>query len=508
VNLGYLIERASRRYADRVALRNDSQSLTFAQVGDRVGRLARALREAGLNPGDRVLDLQRNSITYVETDLALASAGLCRVALNYRQSPQDWAKVVADCTPRAIIYAPEFSAAAAELRAGLEIAICTEAGADDESMAHFAARATSDRTILDFDADVLVSLNYSSGTSGQPKGAKRTHRNRLASTYNSLCDVYQGLPAADDVWCHAGPMTHASGLLVLPTYAFGGQQVVLTGFDPAEFLDTVTRFKVTGSVLVPTMIARLLAHGVVDGQLAGMRRLLYAGAPMAADQVRAAYHQLTPNLVNMYGMVEAVPPVSILNQEEHRIAIETGTDWLASAGTVCTGVAIDIRDDDGVRQPDGELGEVFVSGDNVMGGYWGLEESSDVKGVEAGWLRTGDVGYLSGGRLYLVDRKGDMIITGGYNVYPSEVEKAVRAVPGVTEAVVFGSADVEWGQVVTCVYTGSPDLQQAIEDYCRSHLAGYKKPRVIQHVEEFPVNHNGKVSRKDVANLLARISAN
>jgi acyl-CoA synthetase (AMP-forming)/AMP-acid ligase II len=503
VNIGYVVERASRRYADRIALRSAAQTLTFAQVGERVDRLARALRAARLNPGDRVLDLQRNSITYVETDLALASAGLCRVALNYRQSPEDWLKVAEDCAPRALIYAPEFSAAARSLRPYVELALCTEDGSDDEGMAGFAARLSLSGSICDFDADELVSLNYSSGTSGVPKGSRRTHRNRLASMHNVICDLYQGLPRADDVWCHAGPMTHASGLLVLPTYAFGAQQVVLGGFDPAEFLDTVQRFDVTGTVLVPTMVARLLAHDVPAGALAGLRRLVYAGAPMAQEQIREAYHRLTPALVNMYGMVEAVPPVSILNQDEHRTAIETGTDWLASAGTVCTGVAVAVRDDEGAIVPDGELGEVFVAGDNVMSGYWGLDDSSDVKGVNKGWLRTGDIGYLSDGRLYLVDRRGDMIITGGYNVYPSEVEKAVRSVPGVADAVVFGSADGEWGQVVTCAYTGLPDLQASIQEHCRRHLAGYKKPRVIHYLNEFPVNHNGKVSRRDVANLIA-----
>jgi acyl-CoA synthetase (AMP-forming)/AMP-acid ligase II len=503
LNIGHVIERASRRFATRPALVSDAGSLSFGEVGDRVGRLARALQEAGLEPGDRVLDLQRNSITYVQTDLALASAGLCRVALNYRQSPPDWLKVLEDCRPRALIYAPEFRSAAEALRERVELVVCTEDGGDDISVAAFAARATSARPALDFNADQLVSLNYSSGTSGVPKGSRRTHRNRLASMFNIVADLYQGLPRADDVWCHAGPMTHASGLLVLPTYAFGAQQVVLGGFDPDEFLDTVARFAVTGTVLVPTMVARLLAHDVPPGALSSLRRLVYAGAPMAQEQIRAAYDRLTPQLINMYGMVEAVPPVSILNQDEHRRAMESDTGWMSSAGTVCTGVAIAVRGEDGATQPDGELGEIFVSGDNVMSGYWGDDEASDVKGVHDGWLRTGDVGYLNEGRLYLVDRRGDMIISGGYNVYPSEVETAVRSVSGVLEAVVFGVADPEWGQVVTCVYTGEPALETTIREHCRGLLSGYKLPRVIRHVPEFPVNHNGKVSRRDVAMLLA-----
>lgn len=505
MNLGHAIHRAARRHGGRVAVRAGSESVTFAELGERIGSLGHALRQAGLRPGDRVLDLQRNSVTYVETDLALAAAGLCRVALNYRQAPADWAKVAADCAPRALIYAGEFADSAADLRAGVDVSICVDDGADDVDLRRFARASSGRRAELDFDADTLVSLNYSSGTSGAPKGSRRTHRNRFAGVGNMVTDVFLGLPAPDDVWCHTAPMTHASGLFVLPHFLFGAEQVVLPGFDPGEFMETVERFGVTGSVLVPTMVARLLRDDASRPGLPGLRRLVYAGAPMSAAHVREAFDRLTPELVNMYGMVEAVPPVSILGQADHRVAIAEDKDWLASCGSVCTGVAVSIRDDRGGEAAPGELGEVFIAGDNVMSGYWGDHDDSDVKGVRDGWLRTGDGGYLDDGRLYLVDRKGDMVITGGYNVYPSEVEAVVRDVDGVREAVVLGVPDPEWGQVVTAVYVGEPGLEAAIQELCRARLAGYKKPRAVRRVESLPVNHNGKVSRRDVAALLASL---
>ena len=503
MNVGVVIARAVRRHRDRVALSSPTASLTYGEAGDRAFRLARGLLEMGLAPGDRVLDIQKNSIDYAETELALASAGLCRVALNYRQSSADWVVVARDCTPRALIYSAEFADAVAPLRDLVEHVICVDAGGGDRTLDDVRAKATAASVPLDFDASTLASLNYSSGTTGRPKGCRRTHANRLASLGNMVTDVFQGLPRTDDVWCHVAPMTHASGLFTLPHFAFGANQLILPGFDAEELLDVVPRFGVTGTVLVPTMVARLLSRPVDTAALSGLRRLVYAGAPMPEEHVRDAYHRLSTRLINMYGMVEAMPPVSILSPEEHREAIETGTDWLRSAGTVCTTVQALVRAEDGTPLPPGEIGEVFISGANVMDGYWTASAEADVKDVADGWLSTGDVGYLSeDSRLFLVNRKGDMIITGGYNVYPSEVERAIRDLPGIADVVVFGVPDAEWGQIIAAAYVARDGVTLSDDDVvaqCRATLAGYKKPRLVRRLDAFPLNSNGKVARQAVA---------
>lgn len=512
MNVGVVVERASRRYASRIAVQSRTESRTYAQVGDRVARLARALLAAGLTVGDRVLDLQRNSISYVETDLALATAGLCRVALNYRQSPADWDRIAEDCGARALIYSGRFTEQAAALRDRVEFAWCTDDGGDDEWTEHASRDVSAGPVDVRVRPTDLVSLNYSSGTSGAQKGCRRTHRARLTSLSNMVTDVFHGTPG-DEVWCHTAPMTHASGLFVLPLYAFGGRQVILPGFEVDEFVDTVTRFQVTGSVLVPTMLARLLDRpDLSTADFVTLRRLVYAGAPMAEHQIRAAYQRLTPNLVQMYGMVEAVPPVSVLNVEEHRHAVEAEPEALRSAGTVCTTVRVEIRHDDGRVLPPGEIGEVFVGGDNVMDGYWGTAAHTEVKAVHDGWLSTGDVGFLSDThRLHLINRKGDMIITGGYNVYPSEIENAIRTLPGVADVVVFGVPDDEWGQVVAAAYvpdgTGQVD-DRSLTEHCRARLTPYKKPRIVRQLPSFPVTSTGKVARAEVMRtVLAELSA-
>jgi acyl-CoA synthetase (AMP-forming)/AMP-acid ligase II len=499
MHVGRLVHRAVRRHPQRVALEMEGRRVTFAEAGDRIFRLARGLRSLGLQEGDRVLDLQTNGIPYVETDLALASAGLVRVALNYRLSPTDWLRIAEDCGASALIYDARFHETAAPLldRVDHVLVIGDGPGTPYEPLL---ADASPEPLLLDLDPDALVSLNYSSGTTGRPKGSRRTHRNRFASLVNILADISRGLPAEDDAWVHAGPITHASGLFVLPHFAFGARQLILPSWDEAALLEAVAERGGTGTVLVPTMIARLLALGVDRGALAGLRRLVYAGAPLPAEQVRQAHERLTPHLIQMYGLVEAIPPVTVLDEEDHRTGVESRPDLLGSAGRPCLGVELRIVDDEGEEVGPGETGEVLTRGDHVMSSYWGAIDSTAVKGVVDGWLHTGDVGWLDEeGRLYLVDRKGDMIISGGYNIYPREVEDVIAELPGVAEVAVVGVADAEWGQRVAALYRTRPGVTlapDAILDYCRDRLASYKKPKDVREVEEFPLTSTGKIDKR------------
>ncbi|MFM7718747.1 MAG: AMP-binding protein, partial [Actinomycetota bacterium] len=221
MDVGTIVARAARRHAARIAVEDDRRSLTFGELGDRVRRLAAGLLSLGLRPGDRVLDLQTNAVSYVETDLAFATAGLVRVALNHRLLPEDWTRIAGDCDARAIVYHEDFHAKVGPLADALDFAVVI--GGDYESLI---ARTDPLPRRLGFGPDTLVSLNYSSGTTGKPKGARRTHRNRVASTTNMMADVL-GAQRPDDAWVHAGPITHASGLFVLPHVALGVRQIIL-----------------------------------------------------------------------------------------------------------------------------------------------------------------------------------------------------------------------------------------------------------------------------------------
>lgn len=494
MNVGELVGRAVARHAKRVAFEGPGGVRTYAEIGDRIGRLATGLISRGLAPGDRVLDLQPNQVTCAETDLALAAAGFVRVALNHRLHPRDWAYIADDCAARALVYDARFADRTEELRSGLDHVVVIGDGpgvAYERLIADHPAAPLTGHT----DPDHLVSLNYSSGTTGRPKGARRTHRNRLASLRNMLTDVLPAKPGPRDTWVHAGPITHTSGLFVLPYFAFGARQLILPKYDAAELIDVIENRGGTATALVPTMIARLLAlPDCTPERLRMLRMLGYAGAPMPPEQIRQAYERITPKLVQYYGLVEAIPPVTVLDADEHGRAIGNGdNELLTSAGRACLGVDLRLVDEaDGV-------GEVVTRGEHVMSGYWGGTGGA-TKTVHEGWLHTGDLGRIDGsGYLYLVDRKDDMIISGGYNIYPREIEDVIAAIPGVHEVAVVGVTDHEWGQRIVALYTtraGAAVAAEAILDRCRAELAPYKKPKEVRQVDSLPLNATGKIAKK------------
>jgi acyl-CoA synthetase (AMP-forming)/AMP-acid ligase II len=500
MDVGTLVTRAAARFGDRIALDSPQGTQTFAELGDRVLRLANALLALGLQPGDRVLDLQSNSATYVETDLAIRAAGLVRAALNYRLHPTDWERIAADSGARALIYDARFADDTAPLRDQIEhvVVVGDGPGTPYEKLVVGGSR----RTLEPLDPDALCGLHYSSGTTGHPKGAQRTHRNWLASVVNMTHDVLGGPPGPDDAYVHAGPITHTSGLFVLPFLVAGARQIVLPTWDPATFVEAVTDRGATHTALVPTMVSRLLSTpGVERDTLAGLRMLGYAGAPMPQEQMRQAYERLTPHLVQYYGLVEAIPPVTVLDADDHRRGLQDRPDLLTSAGRAALGVEIRVVDDNGRPVPVGEVGEVVTRGDHVMRGYWNAEARQDLsKSVVDGWLHTGDLGRMSeDGHLWLVDRVGDMIISGGYNIYPREVEDVVAEVDGVSEVAVVGVPDPDWGQRVVAVVTaraGGHVDESAVLDHCRARMASYKKPKQVQVVDTFPLNSTGKINKR------------
>jgi len=499
MDIGTLVTRAAQRFGDRVAVEGPDADRTFAQLGDRVARIANGLLAQGLRPGDRVLDLQRNSTTYLETDLAIRAAGLVRAALNYRLHPSDWERIAADSGARGLVYDPAFEEQTEALRSGIDVVICTGDG-PGLLLEKLIADAPAGR-IPAREPDALCGLHYSSGTTGHPKGAQRTHRNWMASVVNMTHDVLGGPPRPHDCYVHAGPITHTSGLFVLPFLVAGARQVVQPAWDPEGFVAAVRERGATHTAIVPTMVARLLASGADRDDLRGLKMLGYAGAPMPPEQMRQAHDRLTPNLVQYYGLVEAIPPVTVLDAADHARGLAGEPDLLTSAGRPALGVEIAVVDEDGREVPPGETGEVVTRGDHVMAGYWNADRRDDLsKSVVDGWLHTGDLGRLSAdGHLWLVDRKGDMIISGGYNIYPREVEDVIAEVPTVAEVAVVGVADQDWGQRVVALVTARPGQSvdpEAVLAHCRERMASYKKPKEVRVVRELPLNSTGKIAKK------------
>lgn len=515
MSIADVIRTAAERFGDGIALEDDAGSVTFADLSVRVHRLAAGLGALGVASGSTVLVLLPNSTASVEVDLALTIGGQIRVALNPRVGERDWARIMQDCSPRALIFDPRITGASEfAARSTAEISIATvEADHASHVLDDVVAGAPREPSLPEPDPESLCALHYSSGTTGIPKGARRSHANRLASLRAMREHVLAGTldGAGPSVFVHAGPVIHTSGLFVLPFLEAGGRQVLLEHARPAQVVEAIDRHGGTHSALVPTVLARLL--DLDDEQLAPMRRmrmLAYAGAPMPVEHLRQAYHRLTPNLVQYYGMVEAIPPLTVLTAADHRSGMTGNPDILGSVGRPCTDVGIEFRDE-GRILPDGRVGELVVSGPAVGPGYHNAATRTDLgKSHEGGVLHSGDLGYRAAdGYIHLTGRSKDMIITGGYNVYPREVEEAMSAIPGVHDVVVVGLPDPVWGQRIVAAYTedtGAGTDEAGVLAESRRRLPDFKRPKSVHCVEALPLTPLGKVDRVCATRLLADLS--
>lgn len=477
-----LLQWAAAAHARRIAIDGPQGTMTFAELGDRVARVAAGLRALGLKPGDRVLDLQPNRNTSIELDLATSWAGLVRVHLNYRLHERDWERIADDSGAVALVYDAAFADRIESLRALPHVSIGDGPGTSYEALA-----ASSP---MPYDVRDLVSLNYTSGTTGNPKGVRREHANRMASM--AAMDAVLGDTKPDAAYLHAGPITHTSGLFILPALKRGMRQIVLPSFDVGAVLEAVRERGATHTAMVPTMIARILQSDVDGGGSGGLGldMLAYAGAPMPREHIRAAYERLTPNLVQYYGLVEAIPPVTVLDAADHERGLTDRPELLASAGRSTGHVEVAISEPD---EANGGIGEVILRGPAIMSGYWSGDAGA--RAIRDGWLHTGDLGRIEDGYLYLVDRKNDMIITGGYNVYPREVEDALAAAPGVSQVAVIGVPDPDWGQRIVAFFTGTA-IEGDLDSFARRELASYKKPKEYRRLDAFPLNSTGKIDKK------------
>ncbi|UNK71501.1 AMP-binding protein [Microbacterium sp. H1-D42] len=503
--IGDVVDAAARLHTRRVAVRDAQGELTFAELRSRAHRLADSLLRAGLLPGDRVLEAVPNSTDVIVTDLALALAGLVRVPLNPRLGSREWRAIASDSGARALIVDDRIRGADGE-RITHELRTETTVRVDAGELDALVAAGSVDARLPTSSPDDLIGLAYSSGTTGTPKGARRTHRMRLASMRAMLRDVLA--PTGDvDAYLHAGPAIHTSGLFVLPMLALGAVQVMAQHPTPSAIAATIAAEHITHLAIVPSVIDALTRLPQAErSAFAGVRMLAYAGAPMAPVLIRRAAELLTDRLVQYYGLVEAMPPLTVLTIDDHRRGLRGAPRLLTSAGHVVPGVRIEILGGE-------SIGEVAVSGPMVTAGYWNAAERTDLgKAVQGGALLTGDIGTLEGDVLWLTDRRSDMLISGGYNVYPSEVEVAVASSAGIRSVAVVGLPDERWGQRIALAYTtaGGDDLSDAQQRELGdrlAHLARHKRPKVCRHLSELPLGATGKVDRRAVVSRLLELQA-
>lgn len=511
--LTWVLERAAQQFADNEATVDleTGERRTWAETAARVAGLASGLRGIGLDDGDRVALLMLNSARHFELWFAIPAAGMVMNDLNYRLAAEELSFICTDSDVRVLFVDDTYLATGRQLLETVDTLttlVWTGPGTDapEGTIAYESLVASAPVTLPHAQHDHVAAIFYTGGTTGLPKGAMLTHRNLTANAIHTI-GLLNMTPV--DRYLHAGPQFHlADGAMTYALSWAGGTHVFVPAFEPHRVARALADERCTLSLLVPTMLNMILATNALDGaDVSAMRMLMYGASPMPAEVQRRTSAGFGCGMMQLYGMTEASPIVTCLDAETHRrgmLGEEPYATRLRSAGSPIAGVRCEVRRSDGSLCDVGEPGEIFIQAPNIMAGYWNRPEETTHALVD-GWYRSGDVAYRdAGGYLYVVDRAKDMIISGGENIYTSEVENAVYLHPSVAEAAVFGIPHDNFGETVHAEVVLRPDTTLTSEElieHCRAHIAGYKLPRSVAvrtPDQPLPKSGAGKILKREL----------
>lgn len=507
MTIGDVIRFQAQEQPSQVAFTFEDAEMTFGELDRNSNRAANGLVALGVKPGDRVAYLGKNSHIYFEILAAVAKVGGVMTPINWRLAPPEVAYIVNDCQARVLFIGPEFTELVHQLTPSLTHveAIFGSEGA--------AGTIADYRTWRDgFDAadpaipcaadDDAIQL-YTSGTTGRPKGAIMTHGSILASRTPdeeaALEDWQRSEPGETSLL--AMPCFHVSGTgYGIGIMRSGTHAVVVREYDPAQALGFIERYGISKIFMVPAAIQIMLNHprvGEVD--FSRLKYIMYGASPIPLELMKQSMAVFGCGFVQMYGMTETSGTIVALNPEDHDPA---GSERMRSVGKPLPGVEIKVVDEAGASVPPRQVGEIATRSARNMKGYWNMPEATRATVDSEGWLRTGDAGYLDeDGYLYIHDRVKDMIISGGENVYPAEVEKAIYGHPAVADVAVVGIPDDKWGEAVKAfvvVKDGVRTSEADIIAHARQHIAGYKCPKSVDFIAALPRNPSGKILRREL----------
>ena len=495
-----LLHNAGTR-ANAVAVLDHGFSLSWSEVAGRVARLGSVLQQSGMGQGDRFGILALNSWRQAEVIHAGQWIGATPVPINFRLAPAEIRTIILDADCRLLIVDEQF----ARLLDGPVLAdwkeshILIDSGRDGSYEQSVSTGEPVKPITATADTDAL--LLFTGGTSGRAKGVPLTHGNIIANA-RQVGSRWTTRP--EDVVLHVPPMFHSAELVKTVYFMQGAANVYLPKFDPDALLRTIEEFRVSFALLVPTMLMLTLqSEKAPEYDVSSLKQIIYGASPMPADWVKATFEAF-PNveIAQGYGLTETAPLLTTLDHQSHVDALEQGnTVRLSSCGRVLDGVELKIVDNNGQECRTGQVGEIYARGDNVFGGYINQDELTEQVLVD-GWFRTGDMGCVDDdGYLYLKDRKQDMIVTGGENVYSSEVEAVLNRHPDVQELAVIGIPDEIYGEKVIAVATAKPEIgltQGELIEFCRDKIGSYKIPKEIHIVESLPKSALGKVLKTEL----------
>jgi long-chain acyl-CoA synthetase len=501
-----LLTRSLIRHAAAPAVvLDDGATLSHATMHERALTIADAMTGIGLRPGDRVGIWLENSVPYLEVEWAVLLTGLVRVGVNHRLHPAEAAAILRRSGAALLVCSVELAETLEPYRAqltGLQTVVVDGApGGRHVPYREFCLSGQPNEPGYVPAVDDTAVLMFSSGTTGEPKGAALSQRAWAATTRNMLIELPPIGPG--DVLLQVAPMGHFAGC-VAQAYTVRGAAVALRRrFDSTAVLDDVARLRVSAIPLVPTMLQRLTAEAERrEVDLSSLRVVPYGGAPITPAWLRRAVSVFGDVLVQMYGLSEVIAPVTALSPTDHRPAGSDDDKRLGSAGRVTPFTALRIVDEAGRDASPGVPGELLVRGETVMSGYWNDPEGTSKVLAPDGWLKTGDIGAADAdGFVTLVDRRSDLIVSGGFNILPGEVERVIAELPGVADVAVIGVPHPDLGEAVAAVVVAEPGCRidlDTVQEQCRRALASYKKPLTLDIVEALPRNASGKVQRRAI----------
>ena len=506
MNIAATLAKIALTYGDRPAASKGTEVIwNYRQLADRVTRLAAAMRGSlGLVPGDRVALIMKNCVEDIEVMYACWHAGLAAVPVNAKLHPREFGYILENSGTKACFITSDLVEAVTDARSDAPDLRHVIEVASPEYQALFSGEAMEMAEVAPTD---LGWLFYTSGTTGRPKGAMLSHRNLHAMTMNYLVDVDVIEP--EDCMIHAAPMSHGSGLYAVPHVARGANNIIpgSGAFDVAETLELIAHWPGCTFFFAPTMVTRLInAPDIATADTTNLKTIVYGGAPMYLTDTLKAVALLGPKLVQIYGQGES--PMTISGLPKRIFRDDTHPRYherLASAGIARTDVQICIRDADGTPLPVDEIGEITVRGDVVMAGYWANPMATE-NAIRDGWLWTGDVGAIDvEGFLSLKDRSKDMIISGGTNIYPREIEEVLLKHPAIYECAVVGRPHADWGEEVVAFIVPHPGQQVGAEDLdqlCLDNIARFKRPKDYRFVEALTKNNYGKILKTELRALV------
>ncbi len=503
MNLGRYISRSASHFRTSTALIFEDRKYTYEELDRRTNRLAQGFFALGLRRGDRVAIQSWNRPEIVETEVSCYKAGMVRIPINARLSAAEAIEILNNAEVKAFITDKihgesilSHGGALDTVKQFIGLDTLLEGKINYEDLL---AGSRDDLPDVDVELDDLAVLTYSSGTTGKLKGIMQSYGNRLAMIRKALMFPEVRLRRGD-IFVHVGPITHASGMLLMPVMFTGACNVIIRRFDIQMLLETIQRERANYTMLVPAMIHMILAHpGVRQYDLSSLKGIFYGAAPISPAVVEQAIALFGPILVQGYGMSETTSFVSILTASEHLDALKHCPDRLSSCGRPVFDTEVRVVNEEGRDVKTGEMGEIIARGPDIMQGYYKDPELT-AETIKNGWIHSSDMAKVDDeGYIYIVDRKKDMIISGGFNVYPSEVENVLYTHPAVFEACVVAVPDEKWGEAIKAVVVlkqGAQVTAEALIEHCGQCLSSFKKPRSVDFVKELPKNPNGKIAKR------------